>query len=365
MRELIYRSPRLAWGVGLATLAFAIVVMVLILGVDSGLVARMLSWQRELHRGLTLAITQLSSAPSTATWATLLGASFGYGIFHAAGPGHGKAVLSTYLVSQGGAVRRALLLSVAAALLQALVAIALVALLVHGLGWLTRQAMGSVVWVERVSFAMVALLGLWLCYRALHQLLAAYRPLVASHETHHHEVHHDHHDACGCTHEHHVDPTRIGNWRTGVATVFAIGLRPCSGGVLVLGAASLLGQFWAGVAAVLVMAVGTALAVSGLALASVMARGWAERRVVARASGRGARRLLGWVALAGGLFIATLGVSLSVGVTTDKGSPLLPAAHPGYVPRLETSPAKHAEAESGMQLALSGRRGGRYIEARR
>ncbi|HET8791137.1 MAG TPA: nickel/cobalt transporter [Modicisalibacter sp.] len=327
MRELIYRSPGLAWGVGLATLAFAIVVMILMLGADSGLVARMLSWQRELHRGLTLAIMQLSSAPSTATWATLLGASFGYGIFHAAGPGHGKAVLSTYLVSQGGAVRQALLLSVTAALLQALVAIALVALLVHGLGWLTREAMGSVVWVERVSFAMVALLGLWLCFRALRQLLAAYRPRVASHETHahHHNVHYDHHDACGCNHEHHVDPTRIGNWRTGVVAVFAIGLRPCSGGVLVLSAASLLSQFWTGVAAVLAMAVGTALAVSGLALASVMARGWAERHVVARASGRGTRRLLGWVALAGGLFIVTLGVSLSVGVTTDDGSPLLSA----------------------------------------
>lgn len=323
MRELIYRSPGLAWGVGLATLAFVIVVMILIVSADSGLVARLLIWQREFHRGLTLAITQLSSAPSTATWATLLGASFGYGIFHAAGPGHGKAVLSTYLLSQGGAVKRALLLSVAAALLQALVAIFLVALLVHGLGWLTREAMGSVVWVERISFAMVALLGLWLCFRALRQLLAAYRPLATPSESHTHR--HDRHTACSCGHDHYVDPTRIGNWRTGVATVFVIGLRPCSGGVLVLGAASLLDQFWAGVVAVLVMAVGTALAVSGLALASVMARGWAERRVVTRASGRGARRLLGWVSLAGGVFILLLGISLSVGVTTGGGSPLLPA----------------------------------------
>lgn len=331
MRELIYRSSGLAWGLGLVALAFAIALLWLIVGADSGLGAQLLGWQRELHRGLTLAITQLSSAPSTTAWATLLGASFGYGIFHAAGPGHGKAVLSTYLLSQGGAVGKALTLSVAAALLQALVAIALVAVLVYGLGWLTREAMGSVVWVERASFAMVALLGLWLCVRALRQLrgsyqsaaahrpVATYRPATVSHGARAHQ-----HDAGCCGHEHHVDPARIANWRTGVATVFAIGLRPCSGGVLVLGAASLLGQFWAGVAAVLVMAAGTALAVSGLALISVMARGWAERRVVTHTSGQRAQRLLGWAALAGGATIVFLGISLSLAVTSGD-SPLLSA----------------------------------------
>ncbi|HCL22991.1 MAG TPA: sodium:proton antiporter, partial [Halomonas sp.] len=69
---------------------------------------QLLTWQRELHRSLTLAITELSRTPSTGTWLTLLGVSFAYGVFHAAGPGHGKAVLATYLASHGGATRRAL-----------------------------------------------------------------------------------------------------------------------------------------------------------------------------------------------------------------------------------------------------------------
>lgn len=291
---------------------------------------QVVAWQRDLHRALTMAITELSGTPSPAAWATLLGISFGYGVFHAAGPGHGKAVLTTYLLSQGGAMRRALALSCAASLLQALVAISLVAVLVYGLGWLTRQAMGSVAWVEQVSFAMVTLLGLWLCWRAVRQLrrtpapasAAATHPhaTVADHD-HHHEHRHDH---CGCGSAHHVDPRQAADWRTALATVVAIGMRPCSGGVLLLGAASLLGQFWVGVSAVLVMAAGTALAVSALALASVMARGWAEQRLARQASGSRVQRAVGWAALAGGLTIVLLGVSLSLaGVNSPSRDPLL------------------------------------------
>ncbi|MFC3283291.1 nickel/cobalt transporter [Litchfieldella rifensis] len=314
-------------------------------GGGQGLGLQIVAWQRDLHRALTLAITELSGSPSPAAWATLLAVSFGYGVFHAAGPGHGKAVLTTYLLSQGGALRRALALSCAASLLQALVAISLVAVLVHGLGWLTRQAMGSVMWVEQASFLMVTLLGLWLCARALRQLRR--RPAAVSAAGEHRQVHdpaphrHDHH--CGCGSAHHVDPLKTGDWRTAVATVVAIGIRPCSGGVLLLGAASLLGQFWVGVAAVLVMAVGTSLAVSALALASVVARGWAERRLVRHHGGRRVQRALGWAALGGGMAIVMLGVSLSVaGAASPGGAPLLgePPAHDGgaAVPRSPFGP---------------------------
>ncbi|MFY0991761.1 nickel/cobalt transporter [Halomonas sp. C05BenzN] len=284
------------------------------------LTLQLVAWQRDFHRALTLAITELSGTPSPATWMTLLGISFGYGVFHAAGPGHGKAVLTTYLLSQGGAVRRALALSFAASLLQGLVAIALVVVLVHGLGWLTRQAMGSVAWVEQASFVMVALLGAWLCLRAIRQLR---RPLTVAAGQHQEPGHgHDHHHCCGG--HHHVDPQQASDWRTALATVVAIGIRPCSGGVLLLGAATLLGQFPVGVAAVLVMSLGTALTVSGLALASVVARGWAERRLARQSSARRAGRLLNWAALGGGLAIVVLGVSLAVtGVSQPANAPLL------------------------------------------
>ncbi|HSP58067.1 MAG TPA: nickel/cobalt transporter [Halomonas sp.] len=270
------------------------------------------TWQRDFHRALTLSITEFSGTPSPAAWATLLGVSFGYGVFHAAGPGHGKAVLTTYLLSQGGARRRALCLSFAASLLQGLVAIGLVVVLVHGLGWLTRQAMGSVVWVEQASFLMVALLGAWLSVRAIRQL----RRPVPTHA-------HDHDHAC-CGGHHHVEPRQAGDWRTAMATVVAIGIRPCSGGVLLLGAATLLGQFAVGVAAVLVMSLGTALTVSALALASVMARGWAERRLARQSRPSHIGRVIGWASLGGGLTIASLGLALAfTGISQPASAPLL------------------------------------------
>jgi nickel/cobalt transporter (NicO) family protein len=279
----------------------------------------LLGWQRDFHRALTLAITEASGTPSVAAWGGLLGVSFAYGVFHAAGPGHGKAVLSAYLLSQGGVVRRALVLSFAAALLQGAVAIILVVGLVHGLGWLTRQAMGSVAWVEQASYAMVMLLGGWLCLRAVRQLRrVAHAP---SPDGDHRDPAHG--GAC-CGGGHHLDPVRVADWRTALATVVAIGLRPCSGAVLLLGAATLLGRFSMGAAAVVVMSLGTALTVSMLALASVLARGWAERRVARQSDGRRLGRLVGWTALVGGLAILAVGASLMVnGASGPAASTLL------------------------------------------
>ena len=327
MRLSARRLQGRGWLLGVGLLLAAILILLIAQGSFQSLSFQLVSWQRDFHRALTMAITELSGTPSPATWMALLGISFGYGVFHAAGPGHGKAVLTTYLLTQGGAVRRALALSFAASLLQGVVAISLVVVLVHGLGWVTRQAMGSVVWVEQASFLMVALLGAWLCLRAIRQLR---RPATHAHRRsssrvsadHTPDPHHGHEHCCGG--HHHVDPRQAADWRTALATVVAIGIRPCSGGVLLLGAATLLGQFPVGVAAVLVMSLGTALTVSGLALASVVARGWAERRLARQSSMERAGRMLGWASLGGGLAIMALGISLSVtGVSQPASAPLL------------------------------------------
>lgn len=307
-------------------------------GALQGVSYQLLAWQRSLHRSLTMAITELSGAPTLMTWVSLLSISFVYGVFHAAGPGHGKAVLATYLATHGGAVKRALGLSFAASLLQGLTAIMLVVVLVYGLGWVTRQAMGSVVWVEQASFLLVAALGIWLCWRAIKQLRRAYQPDVAAHShSHEHVNSHEHdfsHDSHCCGGAHHIEPQQVLDWRTALMTVGAIGMRPCSGAVLMVGAASLLGQFYVGVASVVAMSIGTGLTVSALAVASILARGWAQRRLATQQhSERRVQKAAGWLALTGGAFIILLGVSLSVaGITEPAGGPLLnePPARVGH-----------------------------------
>ena len=328
-------------GLMLGLLLVAAVLIIVWQGGFQSVSYQLLGWQRDLHRSLTLAITELSRAPTMATWMSLLSISFAYGVFHAAGPGHGKAVLATYLATHGGAVKRALGLSFAASLLQGVTAIALVVVLVYGLGWVTRQAMGSVAWVEQASFLLVAALGGWLCWRAVKQLRRAYRPERGghSHSSGHehnpnqeHSQGHDHNHCCGGAH--HIEPHQALDWRTAMMTVGAIGMRPCSGAVLMLGAASLLGQFEVGVASVVAMSIGTGITVSALALASIFARGWAQRRLSKQQhTQRSVQKATGWVALAGGALIVVLGISLSVaGVAQPASGPLLndPPARQGH-----------------------------------
>ena len=60
-----------------------------------------------------------------AAWG-LIGLGLAYGVFHAAGPGHGKAVLASYMLANETSLKRGAVMSLMAALLQALVAIGLV-----------------------------------------------------------------------------------------------------------------------------------------------------------------------------------------------------------------------------------------------
>ena len=97
-------------------------------------------------------------ASGAAVW-SLLAVGFVYGVFHAAGPGHGKAVIAGYIVSDERTLAKGFVLSLAAAFLQAVVAITIV-LVAAAILNLTAAAMSRVTGaVELVSFACVAALG--------------------------------------------------------------------------------------------------------------------------------------------------------------------------------------------------------------
>ena len=153
--------------------------------------------QAEFYRMLSGTIRAAKSDGSAAY--TLMGISFLYGIFHAAGPGHGKAVISSYLVANDETWRRGIALSFASAILQAFTAIAIVGIAAVLLN-ATAHAMGNTVRVvEIVSYALIVLIGLrllWVKGRALLRLL---RPSAHDHHDHAHHHHHDH------AHEHNHD----------------------------------------------------------------------------------------------------------------------------------------------------------------
>ncbi|TBW53319.1 nickel/cobalt transporter [Marinobacter halodurans] len=308
------------------------------------LLGQMLEWQRTLQRGLSLNMMAFSQHTDPGTLLTLVGLSLGYGVFHAVGPGHGKAVISTYLLVHRAELIRGIRLTVAAAFLQGIVAIALVGVLVIGLGMLTRHAMAETVIMERVSYALVALLGGWLSLRALMRLRRLLKPPVALTtpmpiqpltpvapqassgallERHPVESGGHHHGPnCHCGQDHHVHPGQVGHdWRESLGVVFSIGMRPCSGAIMILGVAVMLGHWWIGVAAVLAMSLGTALTTSALAAFTVLARRQAGR--LARRTPSQWQALLGQgLALCGGLVIAVLGMALLMNATAP-AAPIL------------------------------------------
>ena len=129
----------------------------------TGFGAVLIAWQSSFYRELTAALKAIAAAPG-ALWG-LLGLSFGYGVFHAAGPGHGKAVISGYIVADNRSLKRGLGLSFAAALLQAFVAIAIVAVATLLLRVTAMQMNAATGVIEQGSFLLVALVGLLMLWR--------------------------------------------------------------------------------------------------------------------------------------------------------------------------------------------------------
>ncbi|HXX26628.1 MAG TPA: nickel/cobalt transporter [Pseudolabrys sp.] len=249
-------------------------------------------------------LIRASKADGSAAY-TLLGISFLYGIFHAAGPGHGKAVISSYLVANDETWRRGVILSFASAVLQALTAIAIVGVAAVLLG-ATAHAMGNTVRViEIVSYALIVAIGVrlfWVKGRSFLNLLRAERHDHHDHHhhdnahghdhghghdhAHHHHGHgHDHHhhgeeEASAWGHAHAPEPGELKgpHWlRRGLTAIVAVGLRPCSGAIIVLVFALAQGLFWIGVASTFAMGLGTAITVAIVATIAVGARGFAGR----------------------------------------------------------------------------------------
>jgi len=262
-----------------------------------GIIGWILAKQSEFYREMSATI-RAAKSDGSAVW-TLLGISFAYGIFHAAGPGHGKAVISSYLVANEETARRGIVLSFASAMLQALVAVALVAVLAWLLSSTAKTMCSAEKAIEIASYGLIAAFGARLVWtkgggfmRALQVKPAPAMAAAAQHDHAHHDHGHDHghhhHDHAHahdhvhdehCGHSHGPTPDQLagpGGWQRGLGAIFAVGMRPCSGAILVLVFSLAQGLFWAGIAATFVMGLGTAITVATIAVIAVSAKGLAR-----------------------------------------------------------------------------------------
>jgi ABC-type nickel/cobalt efflux system permease component RcnA len=265
-----------------------------------GIVGWLLAKQSEFYREMSSTI-RAAKSDGSAVW-SLLAISFAYGIFHAAGPGHGKAVISSYLVANEETARRGIVLSFASALMQSLVAVAIVGISAWLLNATAKTMCGAERAIEIASYALIAAFGarlVWTKGGGFFRALQAQRPAPAIAVAHHHDHapdhhHHDHshaHDHVHdehCGHSHGPTPNQLagpGGWRRGLGAIFAVGIRPCSGAILVLVFALAQGLFWAGVAATFAMGLGTAITVVTIAVIAVSAKSFARRLSAGRDGG--------------------------------------------------------------------------------
>ncbi|MBC8035723.1 MAG: nickel/cobalt transporter [Rhizobiales bacterium] len=262
--------------------------------------------QQTFYGYLKGALSRIKAGAPLAAASTLMLLSFGYGVFHAAGPGHGKAVISAWLLATENELRRGVVISFLSALIQALSAILIVSvllLIVASVGAAARNVEG---FFESASWAMVGAMGLYLLWTAFRS--------PAHRHGHDHKHHHEHHHDETCGHGHLPEAKQLkGDWSlaTAFSLAFAVGIRPCTGAIAVLIAANSLGLYWAGIASTFAMAAGTFLTVSVIAAIAVYSKTLALKMAAKD------DRWLDWTVfglrLSGGAAIAGLGVILFLG----------------------------------------------------
>ena len=292
-----------------------------------------LATQQSFYERISAAMSGMRSGSSWAAAWTLMLLSLGYGVFHAAGPGHGKTVITGWLLATEQELKRGIIISFTSAIIQACTAIIIVStllLLVHAVGSSARSV-ASV--LEAASYGMITLLGFYLLWQGMRhfwpvssseqRLQAAERHSrdhLHDHRSHHHaghdhihheHIHHEHVHDESCGHNHMPSARDVGKeWSLAKALSIslAVGIRPCTGAILALLFANAIHLYWAGVAATFVMALGTALTVSAIAILAVF-----SKRTALRLVGR-KQAWLDWSAfllrIAGGIVIAVLGATL-------------------------------------------------------
>ncbi|WP_372674761.1 nickel/cobalt transporter [Aquicoccus sp.] len=256
--------------------------------------------QRDAQNAMAMTLRRLRGGDAAA-WGGLLGLCFAYGFFHAAGPGHGKILIGGYGLGRRVPVGRLVGLAMASSLAQALSAVVLVYAGVFAFAWGRERMVGIAEdMLQPLSYAAIALVGLWLVGRGARRFWRA----VRSH------VPHGDADECGCGHRH--GPTaeearEVRSLRDAVVLVASVGIRPCSGAVILVILGHLMGIDLAGIAGALVMALGTASVTMAVAVLAVSMREGALGQVM---SGPGVARWAAVIEVMAGGMIAVVAVQL-------------------------------------------------------
>lgn len=269
---------------------------------------RLADAQRRLNDAISTAFHEVQDRGSVGAILLILGLAFLYGVLHALGPGHGKAVVASYFVANRARWTHGVVMGSLISLIQGAGAVAMVGVLAIVLQWRQFDVLDRATLVEFVSYGLIAALGLVMFYRAVtgkghdHGLGGAHRHDHGAATTHHHDHDHDHEHGHGHAvpsgahvHERMAAPALSGHIAAAAALgavsapavdtpasppplkldarlIVAAGLTPCASAIIILLFALANHAFGIGIAAVAALSIGMALTVSTIGVLSVLGR---------------------------------------------------------------------------------------------
>ena len=232
------------------------------------------SWFHTVQAKASLIFTKAMSGlrddgSSKAFWFAIL-VAFGYGLVHTLGPGHGKAVVISYFVGDGGSLRKGFAMGIMIAITHVLSSIIVVLVMDFAVRQATGQAPSDYRAIRLGSYALIIVIGAVMLRSAI-QALRHSRKTEHSHAGHDH--HHEHHDCLACS-ALEKKTKGAGTW-----LALAVGVVPCTGALLVLlfGVANDL--LFPAILMVAAISAGMALAMSGIGVLAILGRRMAFRRM--------------------------------------------------------------------------------------
>lgn len=336
------RSPMLRFGFMVAAILF-ISACYFIWQAWPSIIITSLKWQKAINNQLSELLFEAKNHSLIAGF-TLTGLSFLYGMLHSLGPGHGKLIVSTYIATHPAKVKTSLILTLVSAIMQAVVAVTLVSALLLLFNSSMRGVNSKAELFISLSFYLVILLGIGIVCRNMITVwrvtnqrrqsiaktsapsrISAIRTITtapglipsSAQNTSNSATIFDAEEGsknCACGHRHFAGAAQINaasSIKEYLAIILSIGIRPCTGAIMVLLFANMIDVYWLGIISAFVMALGTALTTSLIAIMTITGRQLVRRYLNTRSKSANTPQLGGTLLqLTGGLLLILMGVIL-------------------------------------------------------
>jgi len=215
------------------------------------LIHNLITVQKKINTSLTFYIKEIKNNSLEALF-YLLFTSFIYGIIHALGPGHGKALVTSYFLSQKAKIRKGFLAGLLIALVHSFSAV----LIIGSIFLFIRTSLlinfeNIRHYVSIISFSIIILIGFYMILSAIKETVTGNNPQTEGIKI--------------------IEDNRNNNPTRGfTAIVLTAGIIPCPGAAMILLFAINMNIFYAGLFSVICMSCGMAVTISAAGIISIL-----------------------------------------------------------------------------------------------